>query len=124
STKIKFRILCKMEGEKMGVYIFMDILPHQIDKRKWEKVYHESLQLIRAYPFMDSTVDRESYGVPWKYVQRTDEEEMEIGYKDSYLGWHVLDRKSTRLNSSHVSISYAVFCLKKKKKMLNKMQLA
>ena len=29
---------------------------------------------------------------------------------------NVLDRKSTRLNSSHVSISYAVFCLKKKKK--------
>src|SRR5699024_4409256 len=29
-----------------------------------------------------------------------------------------LDRKSTRLNSSHVSISYAVFCLKKKKKRL------
>src|SRR5207249_12263834 len=28
----------------------------------------------------------------------------------------VQDRKSTRLNSSHVSISYAVFCLKKKKK--------
>ena len=26
-----------------------------------------------------------------------------------------LDRKSTRLNSSHVKISYAVFCLKKKK---------
>src|SRR6266571_18175 len=29
------------------------------------------------------------------------------------------DRKSTRLNSSHMSISYAVFCLKKKKKKLN-----
>src|SRR5438477_7893849 len=29
---------------------------------------------------------------------------------------NVLDRKSTRLNSSHMSISYAVFCLKKKKK--------
>src|SRR5690554_4649537 len=28
----------------------------------------------------------------------------------------MLDRKSTRLNSSHVRISYAVFCLKKKKK--------
>src|SRR5699024_11401641 len=27
-----------------------------------------------------------------------------------------IDRKSTRLNSSHVSISYAVFCLKKKNK--------
>src|SRR5437870_10157499 len=29
------------------------------------------------------------------------------------------DRKSTRLNSSHVAISYAVFCLKKKKKTEN-----
>src|SRR5690242_21681384 len=28
------------------------------------------------------------------------------------------DRKSTRLNSSHMSISYAVFCLKKKKKRI------
>src|SRR5207253_9492717 len=31
-----------------------------------------------------------------------------------YTSWP--DRKSTRLNSSHVAISYAVFCLKKKKK--------
>src|SRR5690242_20785487 len=30
------------------------------------------------------------------------------------------DRKSTRLNSSHMSISYAVFCLKKKKKKKNR----
>src|SRR5207249_11242012 len=30
------------------------------------------------------------------------------------------DRKSTRLNSSHVSISYAVFCLKKKNKQIKK----
>src|SRR5699024_11880450 len=29
-----------------------------------------------------------------------------------------IDRKSTRLNSSHVSISYAVFCLKKKKSVI------
>ena len=28
------------------------------------------------------------------------------------------DRKSTRLNSSHITISYAVFCLKKKKKFM------
>src|SRR6266540_4925894 len=31
-----------------------------------------------------------------------------------------LDRKSTRLNSSHITISYAVFCLKKKKKIKTK----
>src|SRR5438445_13670883 len=33
------------------------------------------------------------------------------------LGDFRLDRKSTRLNSSHANISYAVFCLKKKKKL-------
>ena len=33
-----------------------------------------------------------------------------------YMNETMADRKSTRLNSSHVVISYAVFCLKKKKK--------
>src|SRR5947199_1360113 len=32
--------------------------------------------------------------------------------------FHLTDRKSTRLNSSHLGISYAVFCLKKKTKRL------
>src|SRR5690348_17774247 len=38
-----------------------------------------------------------------------------------FLGVHftrMIDRKSTRLNSSHPSISYAVFCLKKKKQKI------
>src|SRR5690554_7278540 len=43
-----------------------------------------------------------------------------LGMSDEFLilaGCRALqDRKSTRLNSSHVRISYAVFCLKKKKK--------
>src|SRR5690606_41597301 len=41
-------------------------------------------------------------------------------HRDSLRGRHRLrrlDRKSTRLNSSHVKISYAVFCLKKKTKI-------
>src|SRR5207248_6906030 len=37
------------------------------------------------------------------------------GYEQSDLIDGVEDRKSTRLNSSHRTISYAVFCLKKKK---------
>src|SRR5699024_12399468 len=36
------------------------------------------------------------------------------GNLDSKSSKDVMERKSTRLNSSHVSISYAVFCLKKK----------
>src|SRR5437868_9903230 len=49
----------------------------------------------------------------------------------AFYGWRLLllvfsttlmtDRKSTRLNSSHVSISYAVFCLKKKKTIITLM---
>src|SRR5699024_11997636 len=35
-------------------------------------------------------------------------------YRAKESGRNQVDRKSTRLNSSHVSISYAVFCLKKK----------
>src|SRR5436189_2621101 len=37
-------------------------------------------------------------------------------YAASYRSHEVADRKSTRLNSSHRCISYAVFCLKKKNK--------
>src|SRR3712207_6916707 len=40
----------------------------------------------------------------------------ERGERPAVLGGHAgADRKSTRLNSSHANISYAVFCLKKKK---------
>src|SRR5690348_18251722 len=42
------------------------------------------------------------------------------GGDDVVLGQRAGDRKSTRLNSSHPSISYAVFCLKKKKKKKKK----
>src|SRR5688572_31623262 len=39
---------------------------------------------------------------------------------DAPSAWHATaDRKSTRLNSSHSQISYAVFCLKKKKKHMH-----
>src|SRR6478736_9368504 len=41
-------------------------------------------------------------------------EGLESGDKDPRKSLHVEDRKSTRLNSSHSQLSYAVFCLKKK----------
>src|SRR3712207_8344139 len=44
----------------------------------------------------------------WKYGQ-------DIGKAIADIGTGEQDRKSTRLNSSHANISYAVFCLKKKK---------
>src|SRR5437667_4476291 len=44
--------------------------------------------------------------------------------RDAYgkLSPSQVDRKSTRLNSSHITISYAVFCLKKKKKQTTTIQ--
>src|SRR5256885_11398599 len=43
---------------------------------------------------------------------------MRMGTPEEIAGPLVLDRKSTRLNSSHLVISYAVFCLKKKTNIL------
>src|SRR3712207_7080908 len=42
---------------------------------------------------------------------------------DQYPEGYIEDRKSTRLNSSHANISYAVFCLKKKKTDLNETEV-
>src|SRR3712207_8621004 len=49
-------------------------------------------------------------------VNNVNEAPTDIGLSDTAVDE---DRKSTRLNSSHANISYAVFCLKKKKKIIN-----
>src|SRR5437899_6944343 len=41
--------------------------------------------------------------------------QLPLAFRDRPRALEILDRKSTRLNSSHLGISYAVFCLKKKK---------
>src|SRR2546422_4863175 len=59
-------------------------------------------------------------------VDSVQKDHVDWGFRSSFLygsdyrymtagGWTSRDRKSTRLNSSHGYISYAVFCLKKKK---------
>src|SRR3712207_8914303 len=57
---------------------------------------------------------------PWKTVKEFADAaragRLKIGGTGSRQEDQILDRKSTRLNSSHANISYAVFCLKKKKK--------
>src|SRR3989442_4599223 len=47
----------------------------------------------------------------WLFVPRKRRESSDWLHRQH---WAKIDRKSTRLNSSHVRISYAVFCLKKK----------
>src|SRR3712207_8362358 len=52
-------------------------------------------------------------GLGGLHVRATDEPGCQLAHRGLVL--LQLDRKSTRLNSSHANISYAVFCLKKKK---------
>src|SRR5699024_12470428 len=63
-----------------------------------------------SYPVTVFVKNRQSFALLEK---RAKESNQSIGEYLKMLS--DLDRKSTRLNSSHVSISYAVFCLKKKK---------
>src|SRR5207245_9204895 len=53
---------------------------------------------------------------PAKSIRRPRTAPAQIDFRTTRSGGPEIDRKSTRLNSSHGSISYAVFCLKKKKK--------
>src|SRR5690606_41791624 len=56
-------------------------------------------------------------GYPEFHFDKGKDAVIRIGYAENLMrNTTSLDRKSTRLNSSHVKISYAVFCLKKKKK--------
>src|SRR5690625_4789466 len=56
---------------------------------------------------------------PWRGLVLYLEQALTMQAKDRGMA-QILDRKSTRLNSSHVAISYAVFCLKKKRKRKDK----
>src|SRR3712207_9428236 len=65
----------------------------------------QDIERYGVEPFVDKC--RESV---WKYQAEWEKLTERIGF------WlDMKDRKSTRLNSSHANISYAVFCLKKKK---------
>src|SRR5438477_3683631 len=66
----------------------------------------------------DQTADVEESGTPRPIKVRV------LASAIVSVGDSDTDRKSTRLNSSHMSISYAVFCLKKKKIMTNPKTIA
>src|SRR5690554_7376678 len=84
--------------------------------------------------FSFSQIEMPEDKVDWDFsVEQNGCDATIIGKLKIQEGWHIyaldlpegsfsipttfkVDRKSTRLNSSHVRISYAVFCLKKKKK--------
>src|SRR5205814_10060862 len=99
---------------------------------------HHAPLLLCSYTllFFAATTTPEIYTFPYTTLFRSDaedgvpvlgsvEEALPLGPTTALVGvvtqggyfppaWMELDRKSTRLNSSHLGMSYAVFCLKKK----------
>ena len=79
-----------------------------------------TVNLTDSYDDLDSILDTR-----WTFILNqepifenkswTDIEYFDLPPLEAGSHWFILDRKSTRLNSSHALISYAVFCLKKKK---------
>src|SRR5690348_18093661 len=74
----------------------------------------------RSTLFPYTTLFRSTRDTPFRFREDADRDQTHLpGFRESDPHRNVCqsrDRKSTRLNSSHPSISYAVFCLKKKKK--------
>src|SRR5690625_7086745 len=67
---------------------------------------------LKLYPFNENF--RISFGMPSFFFLLLIWRRNKALFAGVIAGITVVDRKSTRLNSSHVAISYAVFCLKKK----------
>src|SRR5690606_41672646 len=77
-----------------------------------------TLSLHDALPISHLWLVPANAGGEWqlRFPQRGGEARAKLAVEQTFQTLRGRDRKSTRLNSSHVKISYAVFCLKKKKK--------
>src|SRR3712207_7534840 len=103
----------------LSLHDALPILEGKMDALKIPEALDEIWTLVRrSNKYIDETM-------PWALAKEKDKKErlgtvlynlVESLRIVSVILSAFLDRKSTRLNSSHANISYAVFCLKKKKK--------
>src|SRR3712207_7166502 len=78
-----------------------------------KRIPHQKLQEYSSF-FSDNHSSRHLLDLTSDSIYTFRSIKRKDGRKFDFCG-HIGDRKSTRLNSSHANISYAVFCLKKKK---------
>src|SRR5438128_8043216 len=89
----------------MSCLFYFSLCPFTTSTVIYTLSLHDALPILFPHRFNDNRY-HVHLGKEGPYIPVTDTRDI-----PSYLA----DRKSTRLNSSHGSISYAVFCLKKKK---------
>src|SRR3712207_8138139 len=75
-------------------------------------LFRSGLNTVIPFKDPDYARLRPTLRIPAAQVHKVNDE---LGLHPQLSGVAELDRKSTRLNSSHANISYAVFCLNKKK---------
>src|SRR5690606_39685743 len=105
SVVLSSSALARIESSPLSLHDALPISPKPLPRRGKKSRGHES----RNGPAMAATTARSLFGVRCVVARP--------GSLRGHMAsgrWRVADRKSTRLNSSHVKISYAVFCLKKK----------
>src|SRR5690606_35573485 len=110
------------EYELKGVPIRLAVGQRDLDAGTYELARRDTLQKesVKATEVVAKVTDLLDEIQVNIYKRALDFRNRHISRADSYEDFKTLieDRKSTRLNSSHVKISYAVFCLKRKKAQL------
>src|SRR3712207_9187192 len=98
---------CRCEVYSLTLFFFNDTATTEI----YTLSLHDALPI--CVPFAPAWTG--SIGAEYRErLRAAGEAYVSLAYQ--YSGRYQRDRKSTRLNSSHANISYAVFCLKKKKR--------
>src|SRR3712207_9528977 len=82
---------------------------------------HDALPISNIFSNTNENIDYISVNTNASIIVKENKHDVELAISDptmknsKFIDLTLKDRKSTRLNSSHANISYAVFCLKKKK---------
>src|SRR5256884_9806629 len=101
--------------------ILLIIQYHRLDSHDFIFFFNDTatteiytLSLHDALPISMALVSEERAKNGWDFLDQCPQARFPLAQFGVQCGIGILDRKSTRLNSSHGYISYAVFCLKKK----------
>src|SRR5690625_5500078 len=110
----------------------MNVSRMGLNKLKCSNCQNKSTKVLDSRPIENGKTIRrrrecENCGFRFTTFERIDQLPLIVikkdGTREEYNREKLIDRKSTRLNSSHVAISYAVFCLKKKNNTIKKVTI-